>query len=50
MPVVSTHGQTLELAAPPNAKVAPDGPYLLYVNRSDADGPVPSKGRQLFVR
>jgi hypothetical protein len=50
LPVQSHHGHTLTVAAPPNAKVAPDGPYLLYINRSDPDGPVPSKGRQLFIR
>ena len=50
LPVVAHQGGTLTLAAPPNASVAPDGPYLLYLNRSDADGPVPSKGAQLFVR
>ena len=50
LPVLSHQGHTLRVAAPPNAKVAPDGPYLLYVNRSDADGPVPSKGHQLSLR
>lgn len=50
LPVVSHRGRMLSVAAPPNAEVAPDGPYLLYINRSDEDGPVPSAGQQLFVR
>jgi hypothetical protein len=50
LPVRSRRGRTLRVAAPPNAKVAPAGPYLLYVNRRDPDGPVPSSGHQLFIR
>jgi Galactose oxidase-like, Early set domain len=50
LPVVASHGVTVTVEAPPTAAVAPDGPYQLYLNRSDADGPVPSKGHQLFVR
>lgn len=50
LPVVARRGRRLTVAAPPSAMVAPDGPYLLFVNRDDADGPVPSKGRQVFVR
>jgi hypothetical protein len=50
LPVIAHEGRTLTLAAPPNPMVAPDGPYLLYVNRTGADGPVPSRGRQLFLR
>ena len=50
LPVVGRDGRTLTLAAPPTAAVAPDGPYLLYVNRADPDGPVPSKGHQLRLR
>ncbi len=50
LPVVRHRGRSLTVAAPPNARVAPAGPYLLYVNRSDPDGPVPSKGKQVFLR
>jgi hypothetical protein len=50
LPVVARHGETLEVVAPPTAAVAPNGPYLLYLNRSDPDGPVPSKGHQLSLR
>ena len=50
LPVVAHEGRTLTLAAPPNPMVAPDGPYLLFLNRADADGPVPSRGKQLFLR
>ena len=50
LPVLASDGNTLTVAAPPTAAVAPDGPYLLYVNRSYPDGPVPSKGHQLSLR
>ena len=50
LPVVARDDRTLTVAAPPTAAVAPDGPYLLYVNRADPDGPVPSKGHQLRLR
>ncbi len=50
LPVLASHGKTFTVAAPPTAAVAPDGPYLLYLNRSDPDGPVPSKGHQLTLR
>ena len=50
LPVTASYGHTLEVTAPPNTNVAPDGPYELYVNRSDADGPVPSKAHQLSVK
>jgi hypothetical protein len=39
----------LRVASPPNANVAPAGPYMLFVNRPAASGPVPSAARQLFI-
>ena len=50
LPVVAREGRRLTVAAPPNAAVAPDGPYLLFVNRADADGPVPSKRTPAVLR
>jgi hypothetical protein len=47
--VLSRSGSTLRLAAPPSGKVAPPGPYMLFVNRRDAKGLVPSVSRQVFV-
>jgi len=47
--VLSRQGSTLRVAAPPNGAVAPPGPYMLFVNRSDAQGLVPSVSRQVFV-
>ena len=34
---------------PPNANVAPPGPYMLFANRRTPAGVVPSKAQQLFV-
>jgi hypothetical protein len=47
--VLSRQGSTLRVAAPPSGAVAPPGPYMLFVNRSDATGLVPSVSRQVFV-
>jgi hypothetical protein len=47
--VLSRSGSTLQLAAPPSGDVAPPGPYMLFVNRKDAKGLVPSVSRQVFV-
>src|SRR3954447_14786900 len=47
--VLSRHGNTLRLAAPPKAAVAPPGPYMLFVNRKSSKGPIPSVSRQTFV-
>ena len=47
--VLSRHGSTIRVAAPPSGAVAPPGPYMLFVNRSDAKGLVPSVSRQVFV-
>ena len=50
LPVVARHGHTLTLAAPPRPAVAPIGPYMLFVNRKTADGPVPSRAALIDVR
>src|SRR5687768_13425062 len=49
LPVVGRVGKTLTVAAPPRAAVAPEGPYMLFVNRTTADGPVPSVAAELAV-
>jgi hypothetical protein len=48
--VVSRSGNRLTVAAPPNGNVAPPGPYMLFVNKRTADGPVPSVSKQLTLR
>jgi Domain of unknown function (DUF1929) len=47
--VRSRTGKTLHLAAPPNAAVAPPGPYMLFVNLKGPKGTIPSVSRQTFV-
>jgi hypothetical protein len=42
-----TDGQTIGIAAPPNANIAPPGPYLLFV--IDKNG-VPSVGKTVIVK
>ena len=49
LPIVRRNGRVVTVRRPPNANVAPPGPYMLFVNRETADGLVPSKARQLFV-
>jgi hypothetical protein len=38
----SSSAGTLNVVAPPDAAVAPPGPYMLFVNKHTEDGPVPS--------
>ena len=40
---------TLTLAAPPSGKVAPPGPYLLFLNERTPRGLIPSVAKQVFV-
>jgi hypothetical protein len=49
LPVVKRSGQTVTVAGPPNGDVAPPGPYMLFVNRKDEKGAVPSKAKMLMV-
>jgi hypothetical protein len=49
LPVVARQGKTLTVAAPPNSAVAPAGPYMLFVNRSTAEGLVPSVAADVTV-
>lgn len=48
--VLRRDANRLEVAMPPDGNVAPPGPYLLFVNRSGRDGPVPSVAEQLMLR
>ncbi len=43
-------GSSITVAVPSSSNVLPGGPYLLFVNRKTAKGPVPSVAKQLFVR
>lgn len=48
--ILSVHGRSVRVAAPPHGAVAPPGPYFLFVNRRADDGAlVPSTGIQVFV-
>ncbi len=48
--VTGRSGNRLTVATPPNANVAPRGPYMLFVNRKTDKGPVPSLAKQLALR
>ena len=47
--IISRSGNSVTVRRPPNANVAPPGPYMLFVNRSTAAGLIPSKSRQVYV-
>jgi hypothetical protein len=49
LPVLSRTGDTVTVATPPSANVAPAGPYWLFVNKRTAKGLTPSVSRQVFV-
>lgn len=49
LPVVSRHGHTVTVKAPPSANVAPPGGYMLFVSRRSRKGLIPSKAAQAFV-
>jgi hypothetical protein len=49
LPIVARDGDTLTVAEPPRAAVAPPGPYELFVNEKTAKGLIPSHARQEFV-
>jgi hypothetical protein len=43
------NGRALSIAPLPGAKVLPPGPYLLFVNASSPEGPIPSVAHQITV-
>jgi hypothetical protein len=47
--IVRRTGNTITVAAPPNGRVAPPGPYLLFVNAGSSRGLIPSVAKQVFV-
>jgi hypothetical protein len=49
LPIVARDGDTLTVAEPPRAAVAPPGPYELFVNEKTAKGLIPSHAQQEFV-
>jgi hypothetical protein len=49
LPIVDRDGETIEVATPPSANVAPAGPYWLFVNKKTAKGLTPSVSRQVYV-
>jgi hypothetical protein len=49
LPIVGRSGNRVWVRRPPNANVAPPGPYMLFVNRRTSAGLIPSRARQLFV-
>ena len=49
LPIVGRNGSDLVVRTPPNANVAPPGPYMLFVTVKGRHGLVPSKAAQTFV-
>jgi hypothetical protein len=49
LPIVERDGNSIKVKRPPNANVAPPGPYMLFVNRRTARGSIPSKSAQIFI-
>ncbi|WP_354701542.1 hypothetical protein DSM112329_01861 [Paraconexibacter sp. AEG42_29] len=47
--VISHKGRRVKLAGVPSGNVAPPGPYMLFVNRTSSQGPVPSVAKQVMV-
>lgn len=49
LPITTRAGNTVEVTAPADASITPAGPYLLFVNRSTDQGPVPSEAHEVTV-
>ena len=47
--VTGRAGDALHVQGPPNGRVAPPGPYMLFINQRTARGLMPSVGKQVFV-
>ncbi|MDQ1673558.1 MAG: hypothetical protein QOC98_2120 [Frankiaceae bacterium] len=47
--VVSRDAQSVTVQTPPRDAVAPNGPYMLFVNKRTPKGQTPSVSRQVFV-
>jgi hypothetical protein len=48
-PVVGHTHNSVTVATPPTASVAPPGPYMLFIDAARAQGLEPSKAAQVFV-
>ncbi len=48
--ITKRSGSSITVATPSSPNVLISGPYRMFVNRKTAKGPVPSVGKQLFVR
>jgi hypothetical protein len=49
LPITRRDGDSVTVATPPSANVAPAGPYWLFVNKRTAKGLTPSVSRQVYV-
>jgi hypothetical protein len=49
LPIVGRSGSTITVATPPNAAVAPVGPYMLFVDATSSNGLIPSVAAQVYV-
>jgi len=49
LPITQRGNGTVTIEAPASGKVAPPGPYMLFINKRSAKGLVPSVAKQVFV-
>ena len=49
LPIVGRDGSSITVQTPPNANVAPFGPYMLFIDAWSASGLVPSVAAQVYV-
>ncbi|HEV7918112.1 MAG TPA: galactose oxidase-like domain-containing protein [Solirubrobacterales bacterium] len=47
--IVARSGNAVWVNRPPNANVAPPGPYMLFANRQTSKGLLPSKSKQVYI-
>ena len=49
LPITARGNGTVTVKAPPSGKVAPPGPYMLFVNKTSTRGLIPSVAKELFI-
>lgn len=49
LPIVARHGNVLTVKSPPSNVIAPEGAYMLFVNKNSPKGAIPSVSAQTFV-
>ncbi len=49
LPVVARNGNVLTVQAPPSNTIAPEGSYMIFVNKNSPKGAIPSVAAQTFV-